>query len=87
MQVHSPWRDEIGWMLAMVGVAMVAFAVIDHLTWVKLNQLVEMWVLVLVVGVLLVVIGFGLHLEALPRRRERGEQTPVAHPPRDAGAE
>ncbi len=61
MLIHESWRDEIGWMLAVLGIAAVLLAVIDLFTQMVIGVYVEAW-MVLVPGVVVLVIGLGLHV-------------------------
>ncbi len=88
MQVHSPWRDEIGWVLALIGLVIIAVVIADRMTILELEDMLSAWMALLIGGVLLVAVGIGLHFESMPRRKAKAEaKTDQATPPSDAGSE
>lgn len=88
MQVHSPWRDEIGWVLALLGLVVVAIVVADRVSILKLEDMLDAWMALLICGVLLVGVGIGLHFESMPRRKAKAQvKADQTAAPSEAGSE
>lgn len=66
MQTHESWRDEVGWVLAVVGSGLLALTIIDLFFAIVVGTYVPAWGLFLLSAVLLG-LGIGLHL-ARPAR-------------------
>ena len=79
MRMHESWRDEIGWILAVVGAVLLLLGVIDVFTQVFLITTIPAWP-VFVVGLVLLVGGWALHMTRPAGKRDAGEghQTPSA---------
>lgn len=74
MQVHEAWRDEIGWIIAVIGAVLLIFGLMDQFTRaLVVGTSIEPWV-VYVVAIGLVVVGLGLHA-ARPGRKSAGGES------------
>lgn len=68
MQTHESWRDEVGWVLAIVGAGLLILSIIDLFFKVVIETYVPAWLL-FVVAIVLLVLGLGLHM-ARPGRAQ-----------------
>ena len=74
MRVHEDWREEIGWFLAVFGIAGLLFAVAEILFRAYAPTMLQTWWIVMGVAAVVAIVGFVLHLTR-PSRRDKVEQS------------
>ncbi len=82
MQVHEAWRDEIGWIIVVIGAVLLIFGLMDQFTRaLVVGTSVQPWIVYVTAGVL-VIVGLLLHA-ARPGRgggEDQSEQPPSPSP-------
>jgi len=76
MQTHASWRDEIGWILAVIGAGALSLTIIDLFFEIVVARHVPAWLLFLA-AVVLLALGLGMHLA----RPGRSKAAPAEEPP------
>lgn len=77
MRMHESWRDEIGWVLAVIGAGALALTIIDLFFEIVVATYVPAWLL-FVAAVVLLGLGLGLHMARPDRGKAGATEAPAA---------
>ncbi len=72
MRLHEDWREEIGWFLAVFGMAGLLFALAEIIFRVYAPNMLQTWWIIMGVATLIAIVGFVLPLTR-PSRRDKVE--------------
>ncbi|MEX0777361.1 MAG: hypothetical protein WD042_16780 [Phycisphaeraceae bacterium] len=74
MRIHESWREEIGWFMAVLGVAGVLFALGEMLIRAFSVRFDGTWWVALVAAAVIALVGMVLHATRPSKRLDQGER-------------